>query len=46
MHKAGFEQLDQIEWAVLEPDGRISIVPNEAAGRAIPKQAVEELFSG
>ena len=46
MHKAGFDQLDQIEWAVLEPDGRISIVPNEAAGRAIPKQAVEELFTG
>lgn len=27
MHKAGLKTLDQVEWAILEPDGRIAIVP-------------------
>ena len=29
MHKAGLERLEQVKWAVLEPDGRISFVPWE-----------------
>lgn len=27
MHKAGIEQLEQVRWAILENDGKISIVP-------------------
>ena len=30
MRKAGFERLEQIDWAILEADGRISIVPAAA----------------
>ncbi|HUR91869.1 MAG TPA: YetF domain-containing protein [Gemmatimonadaceae bacterium] len=29
MHKAGYERLDQIKWAILEDDGRISLIPVE-----------------
>ncbi len=29
MHKAGYERLDQIKWAILEDDGKISLVPME-----------------
>ena len=29
MHKSGLLTLDQVEWAILEPDGRIAIVPVE-----------------
>lgn len=31
MHKAGLQQLEQVQWAILESDGRIAIVPAEAA---------------
>jgi uncharacterized membrane protein YcaP (DUF421 family) len=31
MHKAGLQRLDQVQWAILESDGRIAIVPTEAA---------------
>lgn len=27
LHKAGLERLDQVRWAILENDGKISIVP-------------------
>ncbi|GAC1653560.1 MAG: hypothetical protein NVS4B3_16760 [Gemmatimonadaceae bacterium] len=27
MHKAGLERLDQVAWAILEGDGKISLVP-------------------
>lgn len=27
MRKAGYEQLGEIKWAILEPDGKISVVP-------------------
>jgi uncharacterized membrane protein YcaP (DUF421 family) len=27
MHKAGLSQLSQVKWAILETDGRISLVP-------------------
>jgi uncharacterized membrane protein YcaP (DUF421 family) len=27
MHKAGYERLEQIKWAILEDDGKISLVP-------------------
>jgi Predicted membrane protein len=33
MHRAGLERLEQVKWAVLESDGKISIIPEEAADR-------------
>lgn len=27
MHKAGYERLEQIKWAILEDDGKISLIP-------------------
>lgn len=42
MHKAGFERLEQVRWALLEPDGQIAIVPEEQQPqRATPKQVQE-----
>jgi uncharacterized membrane protein YcaP (DUF421 family) len=32
MHKVGLERLNQVKWAVLETDGRISFIPWQAAG--------------
>ena len=29
MHKAGLENLDEVRFAILEPDGRIAIIPEE-----------------
>src|SRR5688572_26152247 len=29
MHKAGYERIEQIRWAILEDDGKISLVPAE-----------------
>jgi len=29
MHKAGYQELEQIKWAILEDDGKISLVPAE-----------------
>jgi uncharacterized membrane protein YcaP (DUF421 family) len=35
MHKVGLQRLDQLEWAILEGDGKIALVPsNEAFGSA------------
>lgn len=28
MHKVGLERLDQVEWAILEGDGKISLIPS------------------
>jgi uncharacterized membrane protein YcaP (DUF421 family) len=33
MHKAGLERLSQVEWAILEGDGKISLVPVHAVIR-------------
>lgn len=27
MHKAGFERMEQVKWAILEPDGKIAFIP-------------------
>ena len=35
MHKAGYEKLEQIRWAILEDDGKISLVP--ADGEKMPQ---------
>jgi uncharacterized membrane protein YcaP (DUF421 family) len=29
MRKVGLAELSQVKWAILEPDGKISIVPQE-----------------
>lgn len=29
MREAGFERIEQIKWAVLEPDGKISFIPQD-----------------
>ncbi|HEY2377341.1 MAG TPA: YetF domain-containing protein [Gemmatimonadaceae bacterium] len=31
MHKVGLEQLDQVEWAILEGDGKIALIPKTSA---------------
>lgn len=36
MRKAGFETLDEIKWAILETDGKISVVPQIRGG--VPDQ--------
>ena len=38
MHKAGFADLDQVRWAILETDGKISIVPKHTRAGASPEQ--------
>lgn len=35
MHKAGYERLEQIRWAILEDDGKIALVP--ADGEEMPQ---------
>jgi uncharacterized membrane protein YcaP (DUF421 family) len=30
MHKSGLETLDQVRWAILEVDGKITIIPSES----------------
>ncbi len=30
MHKSGLERFEQVKWAILESDGKISIVPSDA----------------
>ncbi|NLX08443.1 MAG: DUF421 domain-containing protein [Chloroflexi bacterium] len=32
MHKSGLERLEQVAWAILEPDGKIAIVPEQQSG--------------
>lgn len=41
MRKAGYERLDQIKWAILETDGKISIVP-QAAHERVPDQRKDD----
>ena len=31
MHKVGLEHLDQVEWAILEGDGKIALIPTRGA---------------
>lgn len=32
MHEVGLERLEQVEWAILESDGRISLIPSRTVG--------------
>lgn len=34
MHKSGLESLEQVKWAILETDGKISIVPEDSETHA------------
>lgn len=34
MHKSGLEHLKQVKWAILETDGKISIVPKDTNSKA------------
>ena len=34
MHKSGLERLDQVKWAILETDGKTSIVPEDSETHA------------
>lgn len=40
MRKSGLERLEQVRWAVLEGDGKISIVPQEGNGHRKPDEQV------
>lgn len=42
VRRAGLEHLDQVRWAVLEGDGRISIVPLDRAAGARVEEPVPE----
>ena len=37
IRKSGLERLDQVRWAVLEGDGKISIVPTDSSSASKPK---------
>lgn len=34
MRKSGIDKLSDVRWAILEPDGKISVVPMESGGNA------------
>jgi uncharacterized membrane protein YcaP (DUF421 family) len=38
MHKSGLEQLGQVKWAVLEDDGKISIIPEDTQNQRRPEE--------
>lgn len=40
MHKAGYERLEQIRWAILEDDGKISLIPVE--GEDMPQTSDDD----
>ena len=37
MHKAGLVELDEVEWMILETDGRLAIVPKQRGSIAVPE---------
>jgi uncharacterized membrane protein YcaP (DUF421 family) len=43
MHQSGLERLEQVRWAILETDGKISIVPEEQQGHMSGAQQQEGL---
>ena len=45
MHKSGLQTLDEVEWAILEADGNIAIVPSQqmrSQRSTVPKAAKEQ----
>lgn len=45
MHRSGIEYMSQVKWAVLEGDGKISIVPEDDGDRAKRGKMEEEQIS-
>jgi uncharacterized membrane protein YcaP (DUF421 family) len=43
MHKSGLETLEQVKWAVLEPDGKISIVPGDDILLTVQKRSHDKI---
>jgi uncharacterized membrane protein YcaP (DUF421 family) len=43
MHKSGLETLEQVKWAVLEPDGKISIVPGDDILLTVQKRSDDKI---
>jgi uncharacterized membrane protein YcaP (DUF421 family) len=39
MHAAGLHRMEEVRWAILETDGRITIVPWEASGSGLPEDS-------
>ncbi|AKJ27852.1 DUF421 domain-containing protein [Caldimonas brevitalea] len=42
MHKSGLERLEQVRWAILECDGRISVVPTDDARAKVGLESNEK----
>jgi uncharacterized membrane protein YcaP (DUF421 family) len=38
LRRAGLERLEQVKWAILESDGKLSIVPMEGGGKPAPDE--------
>lgn len=39
MHKSGVADLDEVEWVILEPDGRIAVIPKQEGPGSPPEDA-------
>lgn len=45
MHRSGIESLDQVKWAILEPDGDITFIPNEGRFHAPASSSKESIVA-
>ena len=45
MHKSGLERLAQVKWAILESDGKITIIPEEQDSRMASQAHSEKLVA-
>jgi uncharacterized membrane protein YcaP (DUF421 family) len=43
MHKSGLERIEQVKWAILETDGKISIIPFQQPGQPQKKPKNQEV---
>jgi uncharacterized membrane protein YcaP (DUF421 family) len=41
MHKSGLSALDEVEWVILEPDGRMAVIPKQQ--ETVPPEDTEAL---
>jgi uncharacterized membrane protein YcaP (DUF421 family) len=39
MHKVGLERLEQVEWAILESDGKIALIPSHGSDQIPPPRS-------
>lgn len=42
MHKSGLDRLEQVRWAILESDGKIAIIPEDAGNQARVSKIIKE----